>query len=182
MSKVSRALAVALLIAAAFAGCRREKGAPPAEQEAFAFTVYPGARYLAQLTELAKQAHNIGKPNEPPPPTAFYDTDAPLDEVANFYAKSYGYTSVAPDATNNLSAAKPPAYYRNGDLQADVKGIEPVLQKMKLNVDVSQAQGKYRAVEIESKWNRPRVTIQRPYFDVAKSLVVDRTIILMAPQ
>jgi hypothetical protein len=36
-------------------------------------------------------------------------------------------------------------------------------------------------VEIDPKPNRPRVTIQRPYFDVVNSQVVDRTIILMAP-
>ena len=88
---------------------------------------------------------------------------------------------MAPDATNNLSAAKPAAYYRTGDLHADVVAIQPVLQKMNLKVDVSKAQGKYRAAEIEGKPNRPRVTIQRPYFDVTTSQVVDRTIILMAP-
>ena len=116
-----------------------------------------------------------------PPPIAIYDSDAPLDAVANFYAKSYGYTKVATDATNNLSAAKPAAYYRNGDLNTDVKAVEPLMKKLNLAVDVSKAQGKYRAVEIEAKMNRPRVTIQRPYFDVIKSQVVDRTMILMAP-
>ena len=55
------------------------------------------------------------------------------------------------------------------------------MKKMKLNVDISKAQGKYRAAEIEPKRNRPRVTLQRPYFDVTKSQAVDRTIILMAP-
>ena len=56
------------------------------------------------------------------PPIAIYDTDAPLDKVAEFYAQSYGYNKVAPDATNNLSSAKPPAYYRTGDLAKDVAG------------------------------------------------------------
>ncbi len=88
---------------------------------------------------------------------------------------------MAADATNNLSAAKPPAYYRNGDLATDNKAVEPLMKKLNLNVDVSKARGKYRAVEIESKMNRPRVTIQRPYFDVINSQVVDRTMILMAP-
>ena len=181
MSKLSRALAVALVLTVAVAGCRKEKSEAASEPQSFTFTVYPGARYLSQLTELAKQAHTVER-NEAPPPTAFYDTDASLETVANYYAKSYGYATVAPDATNNLSAAKPPAYYRGGDLQADVSAVVPVLQKLKVNVDVSKAHGKYRAVEIESKPNRPRVTLQRPYFDVTKSEVVDRTIILMAPR
>jgi len=181
MSRFSRALGVALLVAAAIAGCKKENQTAAPEPETFTFIRYPGAHYLAQLTELAKQAHTISKPGESAPPTAFYDTDAPLDTVANFYAKSYGVPKIAADITNNLSAAKPPAYYRNGDLQADVKSIEGLLQKLKVNVDISKAQGKYRAVEFDAKPNRPRVTLQRPYFDVTKSQVVDRTIILMAP-
>jgi hypothetical protein len=181
MSRVLHAFAALLLLTAAFAGCGKEKTEAPTEQPAFTFTVYPGARYLAQLTELDKRAATVEKPNQPAPPIAIYDTDAPLDTVANFYVQSYGYARIASDASNNLSAAKPPAYYRTGDLKADVKAIEPVLQKLKQQVDLSKAQGKYRAVEIDSKMNRPRVTIQRPYFDVTQSQVVDRTIILMAP-
>ena len=182
MSFINPQIAVLLLVTTAFAGCRKEeKSVAPKEQPAFTFTVYPGARYLAPLTELDKRAAAMSKPNEPPPPIAIYDTDAPLDTVANFYVQSYGYAGIAPDASNNLSAAKPPAYYRSGDLQSDVKAIEPVLEKLKQKVDFSKAQGKYRAVEIDSKMNRPRVNIQRPYFDVTQSQVVDRTIILMAP-
>ncbi len=181
MSKLSRVFAIALLFTVALVGCKKEKTEKATEPETFTFTVYPGARYLAQLTELDKRAHDVVQPNEPPPPMAIYDTDASLEAVANFYAKSYGYAKVAADATNNLSAAKPAAYYRNGDLSSDVKAIESLLKKLKVNVDVSKAEGEYRAVEIEAKPNRPRVTIQRPYFDVTKSQVIDRTIILMAP-
>ncbi len=181
MVKVSRTLVALILLMAALTACRKEKSVPLPEQPGFAFTVYPGAQYLAELTELDKRAASITNPDHPPPPIAIYDTDAPLEAVANFYARSYGYATVAADATNNLSAAKPPAYYRTGELKTDVKAIVPVLQKLKQNVDISKAQGKYRAVEIESKLHRPRVTIQRPYFDVIKSQVIDRTIILMAP-
>jgi hypothetical protein len=121
------------------------------------------------------------RPNEPEaPPTAIYDTDASLEDVANFYAKSYGYTSVAPDATNNLSAAKPQAYYRSGDLATDNKTIVPLLKQMGVQSDTGKAVGGYRAAEITPRPNRPRVTVQRPYFDVTKSQVVDRTLILMA--
>jgi hypothetical protein len=181
MLRKTRLLLLALLVVAlAVTGCRKEKEEASNEPASFTFTIYPGSRYLTQLTELTKQAHKTLKPNEEPPPTAIYDTDAPVDRVAEYYAKSYGYNKVAPDSTNNLSTAKPPAYYRNGDLATDVKAIEPVLQKMNVKADTSKAQGHYRAAEIEPRVNRPRVTIQRPYFDVTTSQTVDRTLILMA--
>jgi hypothetical protein len=160
-------------------GCHKEKD--ESEEDAFSFVVYPGARYLPHLTELTKQAHKVIKPNEPEaPPTAIYDTDASVDDVANFYVKAYGYPGVAPDATNNLSSAKPPAYRRRGDITADVTAIEALLAKMNIHPDLAKATGSYKAVEIAPKPNRPRVTIQHPYFDVTTSQVVDRTIILMA--
>jgi len=180
-SRVSRALVVAMIAALAVAGCKSEKTEPATEPQAFAFPVYPGAEYLKQLTELTKRANTIIKPNETPPPVAIYDTDAPVDAVADFYAKTYGYGRVAPDATNNLSAAKPAAYFRAGELQTDVKAIESLLKQLNVKTDISKAQGRYRAAEIEPKKNRPRVTVQRPYFDVIKSQVIDRTMILMSP-
>ena len=103
-----------------------------------------------------------------------------MERVAEYYAKAYGYNTVAPDATNNLSVSKPPAYYLTGDLATDAKGIATLVPKMNLKTDLSKAQGKYKAAEIDPKPNRPRVTVQRPYFDVTTSQVVDRTIILMA--
>lgn len=160
------------------AGCAKEDDY--AEPDSFSFVVYPNSRYLGELTEVTRQAHKLLKPNEEPPPVAVYDTEAPVEEVAEFYAKSYGYSSVAPDATNNLSATRPVAYYRTGDLATDVRSIQEQLPKLGLATDVSKAQGAYKAAEIEQRPNRPRVTIQRPYFNVKTSEVVDRTIILMA--
>ena len=180
MFKLSRAVAAVFLLSLALTGCKNEKS-ESSEPATFTFTVYPGSRYQSPLTDLFKRAATVINPNTTPPPIAIYDTDAPIDAVANYYARTYGYTKVASDATNNLSAAKPPAYYRNGDLATDIKAVEPLMKKLSLNVDVAKARGKYRAVEIESKMNRPRVTIQRPYFDVVNSQVVDRTMILMAP-
>jgi hypothetical protein len=177
----SRALVLALVCAVAVSGCRKdEPSQAPSEEAVFSFQVYPGSRYLAQLTELTKQAHRVIKPGSEPPPTAIYDTDASLEQVAAWYAKEYGYGDVAPDVTNNLSVAKPPAYYRTGDLAVDAKGIESLIPKLKLQTDISKAKGTYRAADIEPKPNRPRVTIQRPYFDATTSQVVDRTLILMA--
>jgi hypothetical protein len=179
MTRTTRLLAAAMLIALVAAGCSKEKKNEATEPEAFAFTIYPGSRYLAQLTDLWKQAHKVFKPNDDVPPIAIYDTDAPLDKVAEFYAQSYGYSKVAPDATNNLSSAKPPAYYRTGDLAKDAAGIVPVAQKLNIKLDPSKAIGMYRAAEIDPKPNRPRVTIERPYFDASTSQTVDRTLIMM---
>ncbi|HET7436472.1 MAG TPA: hypothetical protein VFN10_17305, partial [Thermoanaerobaculia bacterium] len=98
-SKSTRLLLLALLATAAlFIACHGEE--EYAEPEAFSFVVYPGSRYLGQLTEATKRAHKTLRPNEEPPPTAIYDTDATVEDVANFYAKSYGYEGVAQDATN----------------------------------------------------------------------------------
>ena len=171
-------LSALLVLTAIFAGCKGKEEF--AEAEAFQFVVYPGSRYLGQLTETTKNAHRIVSPGQEPPPTAIYDTDAPVEQVAEFYAKEYGYKEVAPDITNNLSAAKPPAYYRTGDLASDVKSIESLLKQMNMPTDVSKAVGTCRAAEIMPRPNRPRVTVQRPYFDVNTSQVVDKTLILMS--
>ena len=126
MTRTSRLLAAAVLIALIAAGCSKEKKNESNEPESFAFTIYPGSRYLAQLTDVWKQAHKVMRPGDDIPPIAIYDTDAPIDKVAEFYAQSYGYNKVAPDATNNLSSAKPPAYYRTGELATDVSAIVPI--------------------------------------------------------
>ena len=183
MSRTSRLLTITALVALlslSVAGCGKEKKGDSSEPEAFAFTIYPGSRYLAQLTDLWKQARKVMRPSDDVPPIAIYDTDAPVDKVAEFYAQAYGYNKVAPDATNNLSSAKPPAYYRTGELATDVAGIVSVAQKMNLKLDPSKAVGSYRAAEIDPKSNRPRVTIQRPYFDASTSQTVDRTLIMMS--
>jgi hypothetical protein len=174
--RIMLAAAMALTLVA---GCQKNETAAP-EAEAFSFVIYPNSRYLGQITEMTKQAHKTARPSEEPPPIAIYDTEASVDEVASYYAKEYGYPNVAPDATNNLSSAKPPAYYRTGDLQTDNRAIEPVLKQMNAPTDVSKAVGTYRAADIEPRPNRPRVTVQRPYFDVTTSQVVDRTLILMS--
>lgn len=169
------ALAAAMLV---FIACKGEE--EYTEPEAFSFVVYPSSTYLGQLTETRKNALKVLIPNQDPPPMAIYDTDAPIEQVAEFYSKEYGYNGVAPDQTNNLSAAKPPAFYRTGDLQTDTKAIEEVIKKLNLTTDISKAQGLYKAAEIQGRPNRPSVVVQRPYFNVLTSQVVDRTLILMS--
>lgn len=176
--KSTRLILYVLLIASlVFAAC---KGAEEeyAEPEAFSFVIYPGARYLGQLTEKTKEAHKVVNPNTDPPPTAIYDTDASVEQVADYYAKQYGYAQVA--AEEGTGPAKPQAYYFNGDLAEDNVHLKPLLEKIGLQTDVTKAQGKYRGAFIAPRPNRPRVTVSRPYFDVTTSQVVDRTLILMS--
>ncbi len=174
----STGLSALLVLTALFVACKGEEEL--AEPEAFSFVVYPGSRYLGQITENIKAAHKFINPAQEPPPTAVYDTDASVEQVAEYYAKQYGYKEIAPDVNNNLSATKPPAYYRAGDHAVDIKEIEPLIKQMKLATDTSKAVGTYKAAEIAPRPNRPRVTISRPYFDVTTSQVVDRTLILMS--
>jgi hypothetical protein len=171
-------LSALLLLTVVFVAC---KGGEEelAEPEAFSFVVYPGSRYLGQLTENTKAAHKVINPAAEPPPTAIYDTEAPMEQVAEYYAKQYGY-QLTPEANLNLDAAKPPARYRSGDLASDTKAIEPIIKQMNLPTDIAKATGAYKAADIEPRPNRPRVTVQRPYFDVLTSQVVDRTMILMS--
>jgi hypothetical protein len=166
-------LAAALLLAACKGG--EEEYAEP---EAFSFVIYPGSRYLGQLTDKTKEAHKVMNPAVDPPPTAIYDTDASVEQVAEYYAQQYGYAQIAPE--KGTSATVPQAYYRTGDLAVDAKAIEPLLPKIGLQTDVSKASGAYKGAEIAPRPNRPRVTITRPYFDVTTSQVVDRTLILMS--
>ena len=85
LSRWMLALIAVAALATLAASCSHEDETD--EAEAFSFVVYPGSRYLAQLTELTKQAHKAIKPSEEPPPVAIYDTDASVEDVANFYAK-----------------------------------------------------------------------------------------------
>jgi hypothetical protein len=185
MSKSTRLL-FALLLAVTVASCKKENGSgseyesADAQAKAYNFVVYPAARYMGPMTDLVKKAHMVIVPSDKDaPPTAIYDTDAALDDVANYYAKEYGYGKVAPDATNNLSSAKPPAYFRTGDLHEEAVAIKPVAEKLGLNLDVNKAQGKYRGANIDALPTRPHVTLTRPYFDPIEQKVVDRTLIML---
>lgn len=146
------------------------------------FAIYPGAKPLPQLLEVVKKASTTVDPNKPIPPQVIYDSEASLEDVANFYAKENGYPKVFPDSTGNLSSVPPPAFYRTGDLRQDLDAIQPVLKKMNMNVDSSKATGTYRGAHISANGDRPRVTLSRPYFDVTKQQVVDRTLIMMVKE
>ena len=178
MPRFSRPVLVALIAIPLLFACRGSE--EYAEPEAFSFVVYPGARYLGQLTETTRNAHRVIDPSKEPPATAIYDTDASIEQVAEYYAGQYGYGQIAPSAANDMSAAKPQAFYRTGDLAEDAKAVQDLAPKIGLQTDTSKAVGSYKGAEIAPRTNRPAVTLQRPYFDVVKSEVVDRTLILMS--
>lgn len=176
-----------VMFAGVLAACQRESELEPLSEyesadlqaRAYNFQVYPGARFLQAQTDVLRRAHFVIQPKATEaPPLAMYDTQAPLEEVAKFYAQRYGY-QVAANQTNNFSAAKPNAYYTSGDLAKDVQQVLPILEKLEMKTDASKARGEYRGVHIDPSQNMPRVTLQRPYFDVVNSQVVDRTLILM---
>jgi hypothetical protein len=181
-----RLLAVGLAVVA-LVGCQRESEMEPLSEyesadlqaRAYNFQVYPGARFLQAQTDVLRRAHFVIQPKATEaPPMAMYDSEAPLDQVANFYAERYGY-QLAANSTNNFSSVKPNAYYTGGDLTKDVAQVKPILDQLKMNTDISEAKGEYRGVHIDPSENMPRVTLQRPYFDVVNGQVVDRTLILM---
>ena len=170
--------ALSLLLAALLVTTCKGEEEEYAEPEAFSFVIYPGSRYLGELTEKTKQAHKVANPNAEPPPTAIYDADATVEQVADYYAKQYGYAEIAPAPATGT--AQPRAYYRTGDLAKDNQPLAPILPQLGLQTDLSKATGSYRGAFISPRPNRPQVTIQRPYFDVTTSKVVDRTLILMS--
>jgi hypothetical protein len=180
-------IAALLLVALALMACRKEKVQPMSEYEsaevqarAYNFLVFPGAKLLQAQIDLLKKASFVLQPElKEAPAMTMYDTDAPLEQVAAFYAGKYGYPAVAPSEREDFSAVKPKAYYTAGDLGQDAAHIKPVLEKLRLSSDISAAVGKYRGAYLAPQTNLPRVTLQRPYFDVVNRKVVDRTLILM---
>lgn len=180
----------AAILAVALLGCQQEKATPLSEYEsadvaaaAYNFQVYPGATFLPHITDLLRKAHFAIHPQaKEAPPIAVYETSGTVEEVAGFYAERYGYGPVAPDASNAFSAAPPGAYFTAGDLQKDAQGAKPVMEKMKIASDISKAVGNYRGAHVNPTENFPRVTIQRPYFDIQKSTVVDKTLIIMVKE
>lgn len=179
-------IAVACMLALNACGKKEEvkpltpKEAAEVQARAYNFQVFPGAVLLEEVTDLMRRGSLVAQPHlTEPPPTAVYDTDAPLEEVAEFYRKAYGYARIAPNAQNELSSAKPMAYYFTGDVAADLNNLTPVLQKMNLKIDASKATGTYKAAYFAPTPSLPRVSIQRPYFNLATSQMVDRTVIVL---
>jgi len=169
-------------------GCRKEETLQPLSEyesadvqaRAYNFQIHPGAKFLEAETALLRRAHFVLQPDATEaPPMAMYETDAPLEEVATYYAEKYGFPRVAENELNNFSSAKPAAYFTTGDLAKDTEQVKPILEKLKSTVDTSKAAGPYRGAHISATGNMPRVTLQRPYFNLVRGEVADRTLIVM---
>lgn len=182
---IRRLFCCALFVAAI--GCRKETNRPVADYEvadiqarAYNFQVYPGAQYLKEPTEILRRGSLAMHPSlTEAPPMAMYDTNASIDDVAEFYRVKYDYARIAENEMNSFSSAKPNAYFSTGDMRKDLESIRPLVDQLKLKVDYDKAAGKYRGAYLAPKPGMPRVTLQRPYFDLSKNQVVDRTLIVL---
>lgn len=182
MKFLALAMAAALL-----GGCADEDLEPldafeSAELQArmYNFQVYPGARFLEKQTEVLRRAHFVIEPDAvEAPPMAMYETDAPLEEVARWYAEQYGYAEVAEDEVNDFSSVKPQAYYTGGELGPDAAAIAPIVEKLGLRLTPQRISGPWRGTHISPREDRPRVSLQRPYLDVVNDRAVDKTLIVM---
>lgn len=183
-----KARILCVLMIVALASCRKEETMPPlspdesaaVQARSYSFQIYPGSRFVESQTDLFRKAHFVLHPEAvQAPPTAAYESDASVEDVARFYAENYRFGQVAESEANGFSSIKPPAYFTRGDLAKDLPAIQPILDKLQIKVDPSKAVGQYRGAHISGTPTRPRVTIQRPYFDIGTSTVVDKTLIIM---
>lgn len=181
-------LLIAVAALALAASCREEKLEPMAPHEAaevqakaYNFHVYPGAGFLEQQTDVLRRSHFVLHPDAADaPPMAMYEADAPIDEVAKFYADKYGYPGLAENAGPE-GGEKPLAYFTSGDLSESL-AIRPITEKLGLKLKFEGLSGPWRGAHVSPKPNMPRVTLQRPYFDFVNDRVVDRTLILMVKE
>ncbi|HEU5163422.1 MAG TPA: hypothetical protein VFV54_09780 [Thermoanaerobaculia bacterium] len=174
--------AAALVLAVS---CREEKLEPVApgdaaevQATAYNFHVFPGARFLEQQTDVLRRSHFVLHPDAADaPPMAMYEADAPVDQVAAFYAEKYGYGAIAENAGPE-GAEKPKAYFTSGDLSESL-AIKPITEKLGMQLKFEGLSGPWRGAHIAPRPDMPRVTLQRPYFDYVNDRVVDKTLILM---
>lgn len=189
---MKRTLIIATTVALALFACgKKEESLQPLDEYTSSdlqssgnnFYVYSSAKFLPEMTNLFRKAHFVLRPDATTaPPIACYDTDASVQQVAEFYANKYGYPAVAAEGANSLSSVPPRAYYRSGDVGTDAKQMVPILEKLQIKSDVTKAAGHYSGAHISPKPDFPRVTIQRPYFDPTRSQTIDRTLIVIVKE
>lgn len=179
---------VAITLAVLVSACRQEPALeqlPPSEAaairaQAWDFHVYPGATELGGQEDLLRRAALALDPaRKEPPALGMWDTDAPLETVAEFYTGKYRYGPIAPTNAPLADGSNPVAWWGEGNLAEDAARTRPVLEKLGMKSDVSAAVGTYRSVTMRGNNGLPRVSIQRPYFDLIGGKVVDRTLVLL---
>lgn len=182
---IRKMLCCALVVAAI--GCKKESERPVADYEvadlqarAYNFQVFPGSTFLKEQTEILRRGSlKMHTHLTEAPPMAIYESGASIDEVAEFYRQKYEYQRIAENEVNSFSAAKPNAYFSTGDLRADLESIRPLIDELKLEVEYEKAVGTYRTAYLAPKPGMPRVTLQRPFFDLVRNEVVDKTQIVL---
>lgn len=183
---MKKMLSVLALVLAA--GCSREETLQPlsaaesaeVQAKAYNFQVYPGARFLEPQTDLLRRAHFVLDPNAvEAPPMAMYETDDPIEKVAEYYREKYGYARVADNKVNDFSSVAPNAYLTEGDLAADAAAVQPIAAQLGVALHPEKFAGTWKGAHISPTANLPRVTLQRPYVDVVNDRAVDKTLIVM---
>ena len=178
------ALALALVAAVACSGPQEQplSSWEVADLQAakFDYGAYPGSRYRADQTDLLRRAHFVLHPGaENAPPVVVLEVDAPLEDVATWYAERHGINRIAPDQVNDFSAAPPQAHYRSGDLAADAAAAAPLFAQLAPGARPEAASGSYRAAHLNPSARFPRVSVQQPWFDVLGNEVRGSTLIIL---
>lgn len=176
-----------LVLAVWLFGCEERSVTPMGEYEArklehqlWEFQIYPGARYLEELTEAYKRAHFLMNPEDDEAPRmAVYESEDSIDQVGAFYADKYGYGRVEPNAVNDFKPFAPPAYFSEGSLEESTRQILPMLEALELSTSIEGVEGEFRSAHIEGIDRYPRVTLQSPWYDVIDAEVRETTMILM---
>lgn len=171
-------------------GCREPEGEVLDEYESsevlarsMDFQVYPGSSFLQEHTEAYRRSHSILNPRSRTiPPMAFYESDEPVETVAGFYAKIYGYDRVHPNAVNDFSPYPPHAYLIKGDLAEATGAIVPIIEQLGYDSDISDVSGDFVGAHIDGIDLFPRVSLQRPWYDFIAGEVRDTTMILMVQE
>ncbi|MBW3671346.1 MAG: YfhO family protein [Acidobacteria bacterium] len=171
-----RPLLAPMVLVLLVVGCGQSDRAGDAEH----FPAYPQAREREEMTKLFKRAHDLmNTPESKDLEVMIFDTSAPVEDVAHWYAHRYALGEVAEDAINDFSAVTPRAYLLTGDLENDFRRIEPLLNRLDVDTDIEGIDRPYEGAHVNAVYGRPRVTLQRPYVDPIRGVVVDRTLILL---
>lgn len=147
---------------------------------AFAGAVCSDVRYLARQTVLLERAQSLMNPDTSGrAKLALLDTADPFEDILHCYASLYQVEYIANNQHNDLSAVPPAAFRFQGDVAADLQTIRPVLDALGQAPNGPQPSTPYAGATFLPRDGRPRVSLQRPYYDLVDGRIVDRTLILL---
>lgn len=147
------------------------------------FQVYPGSTFLEDHTEAYRRSHSIVNPQSRRiPPMAVYESADSVEEVAQFYARIYGYDRVHPNTVNDFSPYPPHAYLIRGELGEATRTILPIIEQLGYESDITGVSGPFVGAQIDGIDLFPRVSLQRPWYDFITGEVRDSTMILMVQE